>query len=120
MVEAAPVTGKFTLTGKEDVRVGIDFINFGQFPDIFDTPIGDVVFLTGTETFAGIAGTDGTIKDLVALPVDTPIVVNNFIVMFARPTLDFTLTELVAGVGTPDRAPCPRTRGTCARSPARR
>lgn len=110
VVEAAPITGKFTLVGEEDVRVGSNFINFGQFPDIFNTPIGDVRFATGTETFLGIQGTFGIIKDIVGQPVDMPIVINNFLEVFARPSFNFTLTVLeggdggVAGCGEPQAA----------------
>lgn len=113
-VVAAPVTGLFTITGQEDVRVGLNFIDFGVFNDIWGTPIGGIDFLTGEGTFAGIAGTDGEIKDLVAQPVDTPIVINEFIKAFALPGLTFTLTELVSGVGSlADCAP-PSTPGdTC-------
>lgn len=114
VVEAAPVTGLFTITGQEDVRVGLNFIDFGVFNDIWGTPIGGIDFLTGEGTFAGIAGTDGTIKDLVALPVDTPIVLANFINAFALPGLSFTLTELASGVGTFAECAPPSTPGdTC-------
>jgi len=100
VVEAVPVTGLFTITGQEDVRVGLNFIDFGVFNDIWGTPIGGIDFLTGEGTFLGIAGTTGEIKDLVAVPVGTPIVIADFIKAFALPGLKFTLTELVGGFGT--------------------
>jgi hypothetical protein len=95
---AAPVTGTFTFVGQEDVQVGVDYVNFGEFPDIFNTPIGDIQFLTGTGTFAGIGGTFGTIQDIVGIVPGTDVMVTDFIVAEARPELDFTLTQVAPGV----------------------
>ena len=102
LVEAAPVTGKFTIAGAEDVRVGVNVVDFGEFPDIWMTPIGDIDFITGTESFSGIDGEVGTIKDLVGLPTNTELSVGDFIEIDAAAWsgLEFTLTELSPGVGT--------------------
>ena len=95
---AAPVTGRFFITGDEDLRVGANYIDFGLFNDIFGPAMGDFTFTSGQGTFAGLAGTGGFVADIVGQPVDTPIVQNDFMTITARPNLDFTLTEVVGGV----------------------
>lgn len=97
-VFAAPVTGRFFITGDEDLRVGADYIDFGLFNDIFGPSMGDFTFTSGQGTFAGLAGTGGFIADIRNQPVDTPIVQNDFLRVDLRPTLDFTLTEVLGGV----------------------
>lgn len=115
-VEAAAVWGDFTIAGAEDVRVGGDYVDFGVVPDVWGTPIGDIDFITGTGTFDGIQGTEGTILDLIALPVDTDISVEDFIEIDDPQWsgLDFTLTRLDSGVGTiPPCAPPPASGDLC-------
>jgi hypothetical protein len=80
-------------------------IDWGQFNDIFGTPIGDVNFTSGTGDFASFVqpgAIDGTIKDLstAGQPVATPIELHDFIESFARPELDFVLTFIYQGSGT--------------------
>lgn len=106
---AAPVTGSFTFVGSEDVQVGFGSVNFGEFPEIFNTPIGDIEYLTGVGTFVGIGGSMGEIRDIVGIPVNTPTVLANFLkVTFTSDapgapvspfaSLNFTMTQLAGGV----------------------
>jgi len=119
--EAAPITGAFTIAGAEDVRVGSNYADFGEVPGIWGTPRGDVIFATGTGTFAGIGPmlvsggpvfVTGSILDPVALPVGTNIQIGDFF-QIEPPTaanprpflsewadIDFTLTRIEPGVGT--------------------
>lgn len=121
---AAPVTGTFFFVGREDVRVTSSTVNFGEFSDIFNTPIGDIRFTSGTETFAGLGGSVGEIRDL-DIPVNTPTTLEEFLkVTFTSEqngspvspfsTLDFTLTELKKGVfGVADCLAAPAAGQTC-------
>jgi hypothetical protein len=95
---AAPVTGRFFITGNEDLRVGADYIDFGLFNDIFGPTMGDFTFTSGEGTFVGLGGSGGFVADIIGQPVDTPIVQNDFLTVTLRPNLDFTLTEVVGGV----------------------
>ena len=107
---AVPVTGRFFITGDEDLLVGETedpvtgattsrWIDFGRFNDIFGlTTSGDFSFTTGEGTFAGLAPSGGFIRDIVDVPVGDPTVYNNFLTVDALPGLTFTLTRLEEGV----------------------
>lgn len=99
--QAAPLTGTFSFTGTEDVRVGADYIDWGWFDDQFGPPDGEISFLSGSGSFAGLAGTLGTILDLniATAPVESPLDIPNFITSNANPTWNFTLTRVYQGTG---------------------
>ena len=109
VASAVPVTGRFFITGDEDLLVGETedpvtgattsrWIDFGRFNDIFGlTTSGDFSFTTGQGTFAGLAPSGGFIRDIVDVPVGDPTTYNNFITVDALPGLTFTLTRLEEG-----------------------
>ncbi len=99
---AAPLIGSFTTAGLGDVRVGANFIDWGQAGGIFGPTNGDLLFVSGTGSFSVLALTNGTIKDLnmAADPVGTTILENNFITAVAQPTWNFALTFIQPGSGT--------------------
>jgi len=99
---AAPLIGTFTTAGLGDVRVGPNFIDWGQTGGIFGPTNGDLFFVSGTGSFSVLALTAGTIKDLnmAADPVGTPILENNFLTSAVRPTWNFALTLIQPGSGT--------------------
>jgi hypothetical protein len=101
---AVPLTGTFSISGLADVRVGPNFIDWGQVvaPTFgLGTP-GDILFTSGTGSFSGLALTQGKIKDLTAPPdnAGVPISEANFLTSNAQPTWDFTLTFIALGTGT--------------------
>lgn len=137
--EAAPITGTFTMAGAEDVRVGIDYADFGEVPGIWGTPRGDVIFAQGTGSFTGIAPilvggsprfVTGSILDPDALPVGVNFSVADFLqiepptALNPRPfvpewaNLDFTLTRIEPGVGTVPPCALPSNPGDLCTPPA--
>ena len=63
VAQAAPLQGQFRIDGSEyDVRVGLDYIDFGPFLPV---TTGRFEVTTATLDFAGLD--EGTIKDLIAL-----------------------------------------------------
>jgi hypothetical protein len=103
--EAASLSGSFTISSLGDVRVFATSTDWGEITPLFGTPIGDIFFGSGTGDFAGIVGT-GTILDLEEAfqPVGVPFVLVDFLQANNRPDLQFTLTEILPGTGTPP--PC--------------
>jgi hypothetical protein len=99
---AALLTGGFTIAGQGDVRVGLDFIDWGEFGNVFGPTNGDINFVSGTESFSGLVGTTGTIADLnsAAQPVNAPFTLENFLTFDAQPTWDLTLGFITPGAGT--------------------
>jgi hypothetical protein len=99
---AAPLIGTFTTAGLGDVRVGPNFIDWGQTGGVFGPTNGDLFFVSGTGSFSVLALTAGTIKDLNmgTDPVGTPILENNFITASTQPTWNFALTFIQPGSGT--------------------
>jgi hypothetical protein len=99
---AALLTGGFTIAGQGDVRVGLDFIDWGEFGNVFGPTNGDINFVSGTDSFAGLGGTTGTIADLnsAAQPVGTPFTLDNFLTFDAQPNWDLTLGFITPGAGT--------------------
>lgn len=100
---AAPIFGTFQLSSLADVRVGVDYIDWGQTGNVFGTPTGDIRFTSGTGSFAGFGGTTGTLEDLNALdhPVDAPFSEDNFLTATAFPQFQFALEYIFPGIGTP-------------------
>lgn len=99
---SAPLDGTFALAGLANVRVGTDYIDWGQTGGIFGPTAGDVLFTSATDSFAGLTGTAGKLSDLTNPPalVGAPINIPNFLVALAQPTWDFTLTYIPLGEGT--------------------
>ncbi len=108
---AAPLSGNFTIAGLGDVRVGPNFIDWGQTGNIFGPTNGDILFVSGTGSFSGLPLTQGTIKDLTQPPdnVGVPLTVNNFLTSNAQPTWNFQLNLIQPGSGT--AAGCTNTPG---------
>lgn len=101
--EAALLSGTFTISGLEDVEVRAGIINWGEVPDDFSTPIGDIRFVTGTGSFDGtFDGTDGTIKDLNLgmQPVGSAFVLADFIENPLVPSWNIQLEYIAPGSGT--------------------
>jgi hypothetical protein len=101
--EAVPLSGKFSISGfGADVRVSQTTIDWGETGNVFGTPTGDIQFDSGEDSFALLALTLGTLADLdsTVTPVDTNILVNNFLTAAVAPTWDFTLTRIDSGGGT--------------------
>ncbi len=100
--QAAPLTGSFTIAGLGDVRVSGTSIDWAQAGNIFGPTNGDILFVSGTNSFAGLALTQGTIKDLnmATDPVGTPLTLNNFLTANAQPTWNFQLNFIQPGSGT--------------------
>jgi hypothetical protein len=100
--QAAPLTGTFTIAGLGDVRVSTSAIDWAQAGNIFGPTNGDILFVSGTGSFAPLALTQGTIKDLNSAtdPVGTPLTVNNFLTANAQPTWNFQLNFIQPGSGT--------------------
>jgi len=99
---AAPLVGTFNTAGLGDVRVGPDFIDWGQSGNTFGSTPGDLLYVSGTGDFSVLQLTTGTIKDLnmVAEPVGTSFLLNNFLTSVAEPTWNFALTFIQPGTGT--------------------
>jgi hypothetical protein len=119
---AAPF-GTLTIVGTGNVRVGASFIDWGNLGPVFEsstytncepgpnpgacvldgTTDGAVFVTGGTGTFAGIAGTAGTLLDLEDdfAPSGTPFSLANFLQLSALPGVVFTATTLPLGSGTP-------------------
>ena len=99
---AAPLAGKFNFAGSAPVRVGPDYIDWGESGPIFGTPTGDIVFTYGEGSFSGLTLTAGTLLDLTNPPalVGVPINIPNFLTAAVQPTWDFTLTYIAPGEGT--------------------
>jgi hypothetical protein len=99
---AAPLVGTFTTAGLGDVRVGADFIDWGQVGNVFGPTNGDLLYVSGTGSFSVLATTTGTIHDLnlAAQPVNANFLLNNFLTSVAEPTWNFALTFIQPGSGT--------------------
>lgn len=99
---AAPLVGSFTTAGLGDVRVGPDFIDWGQAGNIFGPTNGDLLYVSGSGSFSVLQLTNGTIRDLnmAAEPVGTSFLLNNFLTSVAEPTWNFALTFIQPGTGT--------------------
>jgi hypothetical protein len=100
---AVPLTGTFNIAGTGDVRVGPDFIDWGETGNVFGPTNGDIIFVSGTGDFSVLAPvTPGELKDLNAAtdPVGTPINETNFIVATTQPTWQFDLNFITPGAGT--------------------
>lgn len=110
---AATLSGSFNLASLGDVEVGPDYIDWGeQGPDgpIFGPSDGDILFTSGSGSFGPggiynlLAGSRlGGLRDLslAAAPVNTPISIERFLTSDEHPELNFTLTFLAGGSGTP-------------------
>jgi len=106
------------MVGLANVRIGDSWIDFGAFESttyancdpgpnggacaLDGTTTGSVAYTDGTGSFAGIATTSGTVKDLEDdfAPVNTSFSLSSFLAMAAFPTYSFTLTFIEAGSGT--------------------
>ncbi len=120
-LSAAPF-GTISLTGVGDVRVGLSFVDWGTLGPVFNDPytncvpfanpgacnidgttVGSVFVTDGTGTFAGIAGSAGTLLDLEDdfAPVGVPISLSGFLSLAARPGVTFVATLVPFGAGTP-------------------
>lgn len=99
---AAVITGTFTMAGLGDVRVGSDFIDWGEVGNVFGPAGGDVQFVSGTGSFTGLGGTSGEIADVssAAQPVGTDITLSNFLTFNAQPNWNVTLGRIEPGAGT--------------------
>jgi hypothetical protein len=99
---AAPLTGTFDTAGTGGVRVGVNFIDWGQTGGIFGSTNGDLFFVNGTGSFAGLTATPGTIHDLNSAqqPVGSMFLLHNFLTAAVQPTWDFALTFIQPGTGT--------------------
>jgi hypothetical protein len=99
---ADPIVGSFSIAGTEDVRLGGSVIDWGHPGGVFGPPTGGFQFTAGTGSFAGLAGSFGTILDLYAAlhPVGVPFNAVGFLTSDAHPEWEFTLTFLHPGVGT--------------------
>ncbi len=103
VASAAPLSGTFNLAGQAPVRVGPDYIDWGETGPVFGTPTGDIVFTSANGSFSGLTLTTGTLLDLTNPPalVGVPINIANFLTADTQPTWDFTLTFIEPGDGTP-------------------
>jgi hypothetical protein len=99
---AAPLTGTFDTAGTGGVRVGPNFIDWGQTGGIFGSTNGDLFFVNATGSFSSLEATTGTIHDLnsASNPVGTNFVLHNFLTSTVQPTWDFELTFIQPGAGT--------------------
>jgi hypothetical protein len=99
---AAPLVGTFNTSGLGDVRVGADFVDWGQAGNTFGPTNGDLLYVSGTGSFSVLQLTNGTIRDLnmAAEPVGTSFLLNNFLTSVAEPTWNFALTFIQPGTGT--------------------
>ncbi|BCS32014.1 hypothetical protein TBR22_A12180 [Luteitalea sp. TBR-22] len=105
VAQAAPLQGQFRIDGSDyDVRVGLDYIDFGPFLPI---TTGRFEVTTATLDFAGLD--EGTIKDLIALGVGS-VMLDDFVEFDGKEAWNFTLTDIYPGVGTP--AGCNNTPGS--------
>lgn len=96
VAQAAPLQGQFRIDGSDyDVRVGLDYIDFGPFLPV---TTGRFEVTTATLDFAGLD--EGTIKDLIALGIGS-VMLDNFVEFDGKEAWDFTLTDIYPGVGTP-------------------
>ena len=100
--QAAPLLGTFTTAGLGDVRLGSNFIDWGQAGNIFGPTNGDLLYVSGTGSFSVLGLTNGTIHDLNSAgePVNTAFLLNNFLTSVAEPTWNFALTFIQPGAGT--------------------
>jgi hypothetical protein len=99
---AAPLVGTFSTAGLADVRVGADFIDWGQIGNVFGPTNGDLLYVAGTGSFSVLQTTNGTIRDLnlASQPVGSSFTLNNFLTSVAEPTWNFSLTFIQPGSGT--------------------
>jgi hypothetical protein len=99
---AAPLTGTFDTAGTGGVRVGPNFIDWGQTGGIFGSTNGDLFFVNAFGDFSVLEATAGTIHDLnsASNPVGSAFSLHNFLTSVARPTWDFELTFIQQGAGT--------------------
>lgn len=99
---AAPLTGSFNIAGQADVRVGADFIDWGEFGNVFDTGVGDINFISASGDFAPLAGSAGQLRDLNmgAQPVGEEFSFEDFLSAESQPLWDFTLNFIAPGVGS--------------------
>lgn len=99
---AVPLMGQFSIAGLADVRVGPDYIDWGQLGNIFGPANGDILFTGGNGDFMGIGGTQGTIEDLDSTnnPVGVPFVDDNFLTAATQPSWNFSLRYIFPGSGT--------------------
>jgi hypothetical protein len=102
IASAVPLSGSFNTAGTGDVRVGPNFIDWGQTGNVFGPTNGDILFVSATGDFGVLAGTTGELADLNAAtaPVNTPFNFANFIVADTQPTWDFNLTFIAPGAGS--------------------
>ncbi len=102
VASAAPLGGTFNLAGQAPVRVGPNYIDWGETGPVFGTPTGDIVFTSADGSFSGLTLTTGTLLDLTNPPalVGAPINIANFLTADTQPTWDFTLTYIEPGSGT--------------------
>lgn len=98
---AVPLTGQFSIAGLADVRVGPNYIDWGQIGNVFGPANGDILFTGGSGSFAGLSG-QGTLEDLdsASNPVGTPFVDDFFLTSVAQPTWNFSLRFIFPGAGT--------------------
>jgi hypothetical protein len=99
---AAPLLGTFSTAGLGDMRFGSNFVDWGQAGNVFGPTNGDMLFVSGTDSFSVLSLTNGTIHDLnfVADPVGSTFLLNNFLTSVAEPTWNFALTFINPGTGT--------------------
>jgi hypothetical protein len=110
VAQAAPLQGQFRIDGSAfDVRVGIDYIDYGPFLPV---TTGEFEVTTASLDFAGLD--EGTIKDLIGLGIGD-VMLDNFVEFDGKEPWDFTLTTIYPGVGTP--LGCGNTPGTLCTPP---
>jgi hypothetical protein len=99
---AAPLVGTFSTAGLGDVRVGPNFIDWGQIGNVFGPTNGDILYVSGTGSFSVLATTNGTVHDLnlATQPVNASFLLNNFLTSAAEPTWNFALNFIQPGSGT--------------------
>jgi len=99
---AAPLIGTFDTAGTGGVRVGPNFIDWGQTGGVFGATPGDLLFINGTGSFSSFQAVPGTIKDLnnASNPVGSTFLLNNFLTVSTQPTWNFALTFIQPGAGT--------------------
>jgi hypothetical protein len=120
---AATLNGTFNLASLGDVRVGPDYIDWGEIGPVFGPSDGDVLFTSATGDFApgatyalidpsNLLNSTGKLRDLnlATAPVGTAISVPDFLQSNMQPELQFTLTYLAPGTGT--TAGCGNSPGT--------
>lgn len=119
---AAVLSGTFDIASLGGVRVGYDYIDWGELGPVFGPTNGDILFTSGTGDFAAtgyypVAGTYGTILDLdqTTAPVGETVALENFLTSDTFGNLQFTLTSLTAGSGT--AAGCAGAPGTVCTPP---